>query len=454
MSLSNLLHHPRRIWLRKAIFQVHLWTGLLLALYLFVIALSGSILVFKDELIRWQLPSTLHSGSPSQPEQILQKLHAANPGITIRGMQLPSPVLPAYLLDGKDAQGRPTRWIADPVTGEIFTAPRTWIDWTLDLHYYLLLPHSWGMQANGAGAIGLLLLAVTGILLWWPGTKLWRRALGVSLRAGRRRINYDLHSSIGFWTLAIVLWWGRLRRLLRLVPAGRRRHCRLIAHPRHGLTPTRDPSAPRAPGSQPSLAAIIAAAQAASPNARIWSISDPDLRTSDSFILLDRAAPGDFSHRDIVRIRTADDRVLSIWRYGQNQTLGDWFLWAMHPLHFGTLWGLGIKVLWALLGLTLAILTLTGTLIYWNRYLRTPLEDPHTETLKSFGTYAHLSVHLKTRSGLKVSALKTLRTFPGVGVKSSSRARPSAAAAPYSLRRPLRSCPPKTSSGWRSQSSS
>jgi uncharacterized iron-regulated membrane protein len=42
----------------------------------------------------------------------------------------------------------------------------------------------------------------------------------------------------------------------------------------------------------------------------------------------------------------------------------------MHPLHFGTLWGPVVKLVWFLLGLSLGILTVTGLLMYWNRYLR------------------------------------------------------------------------------------
>jgi uncharacterized iron-regulated membrane protein len=85
---------------------------------------------------------------------------------------------------------------------------------------------------------------------------------------------------------------------------------------------------------------------------------------------MDLAKPGDFSHRDIVTLDTATAKILSIWHYGNNQSLGDWILWAMHPLHFGTLWGLPFKILWFLLGLSLALLTATGLLMYWNRYLR------------------------------------------------------------------------------------
>ena len=58
------------------------------------------------------------------------------------------------------------------------------------------------------------------------------------------------------------------------------------------------------------------------------------------------------------------------WHYGQNHSAGDWIMWSMHPLHFGTVWGMGCKVIWFLLGISLAILSATGVLMYWNRYLR------------------------------------------------------------------------------------
>ena len=50
-------------------------------------------------------------------------------------------------------------------------------------------------------------------------------------------------------------------------------------------------------------------------------------------------------------------------------TLGDWLVWLVAPLHFGTSWGQTVKALWALLGLALPLLTITGMLMYWNRYL-------------------------------------------------------------------------------------
>ncbi len=135
-------------------------------------------------------------------------------------------------------------------------------------------------------------------------------------------------------------------------------------------SPSQNPLPPPPAGAHVTLSDILAAADTASPHGRLWSISDPTLQTPETYLLLDRAAPGDFSHRDILRIRTADAHVLSIWRYGERHSLGDWMLWSMHPLHFGTLWGPAVKLLYFLLGLSLTVLTLTGLLMYWNRYLR------------------------------------------------------------------------------------
>jgi hypothetical protein len=57
------LRQPQKIWLRKALFQVHLWTGIALGLYILMISLTGSVLVYSNELYR---AATRSSGRPSR----------------------------------------------------------------------------------------------------------------------------------------------------------------------------------------------------------------------------------------------------------------------------------------------------------------------------------------------------------------------------------------------------
>jgi uncharacterized iron-regulated membrane protein len=52
------------------------------------------------------------------------------------------------------------------------------------------------------------LLALPGIVVWWQGIQNWKRGLGVRLKSGWKRFNWDLHSSFGFWTFLLTLMWG------------------------------------------------------------------------------------------------------------------------------------------------------------------------------------------------------------------------------------------------------
>src|ERR1700732_3622005 len=46
------LRHPQGVGLRKALFQIHLWTGLILALYVLVMSVTGTVLIYRRELVK------------------------------------------------------------------------------------------------------------------------------------------------------------------------------------------------------------------------------------------------------------------------------------------------------------------------------------------------------------------------------------------------------------------
>ncbi len=49
---ERVLRRPQTLWIRKAVFQIHLWTGIAVGLYIVVASLSGSAVVFRRELMR------------------------------------------------------------------------------------------------------------------------------------------------------------------------------------------------------------------------------------------------------------------------------------------------------------------------------------------------------------------------------------------------------------------
>src|ERR1044071_1559350 len=47
---DRIWHRPQGIWARRALFQIHLWSGIGTGIYLLVISVTGSFLVFRTEM--------------------------------------------------------------------------------------------------------------------------------------------------------------------------------------------------------------------------------------------------------------------------------------------------------------------------------------------------------------------------------------------------------------------
>jgi uncharacterized iron-regulated membrane protein len=58
----------------------------------------------------------------------------------------------------------------------------SFVEWVVRLHENLLSGTT-GRFVNGIGAVCLTLLCLTGAVIWWPGTKHWRRSLTVDWSA-------------------------------------------------------------------------------------------------------------------------------------------------------------------------------------------------------------------------------------------------------------------------------
>src|ERR1019366_664390 len=73
-------------WLRKAIFQIHLWSGIGLGLYVLLASVTGSILVYSNELYSAATrdPVTVtESGRRLTDEQLKRAATSAYPGYTV-----------------------------------------------------------------------------------------------------------------------------------------------------------------------------------------------------------------------------------------------------------------------------------------------------------------------------------------------------------------------------------
>jgi len=416
--LRRFFERPQQVWLRKAMFQVHLWGGILVALYVIAIGVSGSILVFKEELMPKPRVSVGHVDYKAcTAEQLIGAMDAANTAVPEMRAFLASCPTPANALFTVTVRAQPKRNAAAPMQRggprlpqrTIYLDPHTlavigdadressWLETVEQLHVNLLLGRS-GRLWNGIGASALLVLTLTGLILWWPGIKNWARGLKVDFRKSWKRINFDLHSAMGFWTLFFTFTWALTGMYFtwpklfttpidKISPPTtanypavqiREATARMNPQPVEGR---RERSQNRTEGTpsqgqgrsvpEPSVdvRGMILEAQRQSPDGHLEGVFYGMGPRATFTIYMARGILGDYSNTDFSYFDQRSGRHVYTWHRGQNHTLGDWLIWLIAPLHFGTSWGQTVKALWALFGLALPALTITGLLMYWNRWL-------------------------------------------------------------------------------------
>jgi uncharacterized iron-regulated membrane protein len=208
--LQTWLRHPQRQPLRRMLFQIHLWTGISLGLYIFFISITGSVLVYRNELYVAATPAPQISNLdiPLLSEQALrQSVLDTYPGYTITRYE-----------DSREDQAAVEIWLEnetllikrfyDPRTAEdIGSAERRGqmaVLTLIDLHESFMAGQA-GRQINGLVALFVVLLVLTGLIIWWPGVKRWRRSLHVRRGVKFKRMIWDIHSMIGIWCAVFIL---------------------------------------------------------------------------------------------------------------------------------------------------------------------------------------------------------------------------------------------------------
>jgi len=207
------VNFPQRLWARRAIFQIHLWIGIGVGFYVLLISVTGALIVYRPQLSK-----------KFSRKQIV--LPVSGPPISHQGLERAAAgIYPGYEATDVFPSNRPDRPVEillerrnkrmvrlfDPYTGKDLGDPLTHVqrvvEWLVDLHDNLLLGTT-GRLVNGIAAIIVTVLSLTGALVWWPGIKNWRRSLKINWRAKFTRLNWDLHSALGFWFFLFVLMWG------------------------------------------------------------------------------------------------------------------------------------------------------------------------------------------------------------------------------------------------------
>jgi uncharacterized iron-regulated membrane protein len=204
---------PQNVWLRKALFQVHLWTGVGLGVYILLMSVTGSALVFRRELTRPLAREPRVAAGPGArmtEGELRQAAKRAYPDYEVTRVSLrKNPDQAAEIvLKRRDTK---LQRLFNPYTGaDLGDSIRfgfRFVLWLVDLHDNLLYANT-GRLINAAGGIFTVLLVLTGAVIWWPGIDTWRRGLSFRWKTNPKGFNWTLHSALGFWTFAFSFMWA------------------------------------------------------------------------------------------------------------------------------------------------------------------------------------------------------------------------------------------------------
>ncbi|QIS12590.1 PepSY-associated TM helix domain-containing protein [Nocardia arthritidis] len=219
---------PRRARkpLRRGLIALHRWSALILGIVLVVQSTSGAILLYHAELFRAGHASFYrHTDGPPviDTERAVALVRAEDPGFDIGWAGSDGGVI---VVGNSDFTAV---YAVDPGTGLLNGRVRLTdgvLGWLINLHdcafgcprYSGALPImndqppligiTWAAVILGIMGLLLVLLAVSGAIIWWPSIRRLRHGFRVRLRKGRFARDRDLHDVIGIISVPFLLMWG------------------------------------------------------------------------------------------------------------------------------------------------------------------------------------------------------------------------------------------------------
>lgn len=188
----------RRLW------RWHFYAGLLVMPFVVLLALSGTVFLFKPQVDRWEERAFISLPGPasaSPAEQVSAAL-TAFPGAHFHSYRVPQQATDAALVHLALHDGGMRDVFVSPqgeVLGSMNSGTRI-IEVARRIHGQLLMGQrgSWVVELVACWAIVMIL---TGLILWWP------RGRGVAgvLWPRRGSMLRDLHAVTGFWVSAFAL---------------------------------------------------------------------------------------------------------------------------------------------------------------------------------------------------------------------------------------------------------
>jgi uncharacterized iron-regulated membrane protein len=389
-SLSLFFRSPRKVRFRSWAFNIHLYAGITVGVILSAITLSGSAIVFRNAIgfaLHRVNSTTSQATSALSLQSIIDKVRSENPGFTVGEVDGLNRVDGLRLVrlrrDGHEGGDRDI--FVDSRTGAVVPGHphlTNGLEDLEDFHKNLLMGRR-GRGVNGLVAILFAAVVLTAPIVWWPGITNWARGFKVNFALSWKRVNYDLHNSVGIVCLlflsimsftAVLISTPDVLHIFDLQSSKDEHH----DHHHHERKKRNVAQMSQVNGEGNMHPAARSNADSASPSIdraisalaeddsfsgwTLWSIGFPE----GSGPLSAEMRQGTSSME--VDIDPASGTIVDVSRptgYGVSMDAHN----LVQSVHFGRVGGLTTQLIWVLLGLSPTVLGISGYLMWWNRVL-------------------------------------------------------------------------------------
>jgi uncharacterized iron-regulated membrane protein len=394
--------------IRRVFVVIHRWAGLAMAGFLILTGLTGSLLAFLPELDRAINPNLYvetRVQTPLTPGELAARTEALAPQAAVDRVEINDPGrAEAYVGPRSDpASGEPYRLgfdliFLDPYSGqelgrtswgEITQGFTNLMSFIYKLHFELALG-MWGVWILGITALVWTIDCFTGFYLTLPAARIesaastgaagrswwarWMIAWKVKWRGPAYRVNFDLHRAGGLWLWAILLifaWSSVYMNLWDTVYTWTTRAVLEYRAPWTELNVRENPVEQPALGWRDAQAVgeKLMAAQASVHGFRVIRPVSLSLDTEHGVyrysVRSSRDIQDNGGRTDIYFDAGTGALRLVLLPTGQyaGNTVSSW-LWALHKAN---VFGLPYRLFVCLLGLVIAMLSITGIYIWWKK---------------------------------------------------------------------------------------
>jgi len=351
---------------RKLILNSHLWVGVAAAILLLLTGGSGALLVFEDQIDRAlnpKLASVVPTGTTLSLTELKTALESQYPGDRILAFDISDNGGTSYGAYLQPKSGDGMNVAVDQHSGKVLGV---WDDnrFTRKLHGFHthLLAGETGSAVVGWGAVILLLLSVTGLILWWRS-----KIFGINLQTSGPKFQYDLHSTVGVVSFVVLLAFALTGILVHWERAAQK-WANEVSHMPAPARPRPDPPAPGAVPLDP--AQLVALAQAAVPGARATAMDLADDPASPVLVILKFPEDHTPAGRTRVFLDAYSGKVLALTSSRAVPPVVSYVTRLNREIHTGDIGGWPTRIIAAVFSLALTLLAVSGPLLWWQRRQR------------------------------------------------------------------------------------